>query len=254
MFNSRGYQVFLIALILAATGSSRADNVLVATANEQPFAIVEVFGNVCSPDYGNSALVVDYAAEKAQKQKQQILPLVFNISGESNCPDSNGFETFNARFEEYQLRWSLNSLNSPVFITNGRQTSVTTLPQRVRNSINLALKTRPQRTISLGVKIKKQAATIFYDMDFYEPAVQIGIALVEKARSYTFADGRTGVLRNIVRNFHLYRLDKSGKGAVLIRVPAGLRADDIQVVVFAQKTDTGQIIAANVCRTTPANQ
>ena len=90
--------------------------------------------------------------------------------------------------------------------------------------------------------------TIKYELSAAGP-YRVNIALVQKEARTAVQNGENGgrtlVNMNVVRQFKT--VDESGvSGSVALPIPTGLTTDQTAVLVYVQRTDTGQVVGAKM--------
>ena len=190
--------------------------------------------------------------ELTTKVGSDVYGLSFHVDYWNRLGWQDPFSTRQFTDRQRQYDRALNSQTyTPQLIVNGRQDIVGGNRSKIEQAI-AAIQRQPASAfvgVDGQVAYTGNQAVVNYELSASGP-YRVNVALVQKeARTAVRTGengGRTLVNTNVVRQFKT--LDQSGpSGSVTLPVPAGLSADQTAVIVYVQRTDSGQVVGATRC-------
>ncbi len=235
-----------VATLLSPSGSDPASP---AKPTARPVVVLELFTSQgCS-----SCPPADQALQAlTAKAGQDIYALSFHVDYWNRLGWQDPFSTKQFTDRQRQYDRALNSQTyTPQLIVNGKQSLVGSNRSQIGQAV-AAVQRQPASTfvgLDGQVTYVGNQAVVTYELSV-SGAYRINVALVQKEARTTVRTGENGgrtlVNTNVVRQFKT--LDQNGlSGSVTLPIPAGLSADQMAVLVYAQRTDTGQVVGAARC-------
>jgi hypothetical protein len=191
-------------------------------------------------------------AQKAARAGQAVYSLSFHVDywNRLGWQDPFSSKLFTDRQRQYDR--ILNSQTyTPQLVINGEKELIGSQ----KGEIEQAIKTVQQQPVSTFVDVDARLTTdasrvtVSYHLS---PSGQtapcrVNVALVQKEARTAVRNGENGgrtlVNTNVVRHFKT--IDRPGtSGSISLPLPANLTPDQTAVLVYVQRTDTGQIIGA----------
>lgn len=238
----------LIFLTLFGMVASRPNRNLVKPA-AQPVVILELFTSQgCSscPPADKALQEITHQATKAGKA---VYGLSFHVDywNRLGWQDPFSAKQFTDRQRQYD-RDLRTQTYTPQLIINGRQNVIGGQRGRIEQTVQAIQKQPASAFIGVDGKLIRttEQVTVNYELSAAGP-YRVNVALVQKEAHTAVRNGENGgrtlVNTNIVRQFNV--LDESDtSGSTTLALPTGLSADQINVLVYVQRKDNGQIIGA----------
>ncbi len=190
--------------------------------------------------------------ELTAKAGQAIYGLSFHVDYWNRLGWRDPFSTkqFTDRQREYDR--TLNSQTyTPQLIINGKQDVVGSNRSKIEQAV-AAVQRQPALAfvgVDGQVSYAGSQAVVAYELSASGPH-RVNVALVQKEARTAVRNGENGgqtlVNTNVVRQFKTF--DQNGmSGTASLPIPAGLSADQMAVIVYVQRTDTGQVVGATRC-------
>ena len=190
--------------------------------------------------------------ELSAKSHQDVYGLSFHVDYWNRLGWQDPFSTKQFTDRQRQYDRTLNSQTyTPQLVVNGKQDIV----GGNRSKIEQAIAAVQQQPASAFVGVDGQVtyagnqATVQYELSGSGP-YRVNVALAQKEARTAVRNGENGgrtlVNTNVVRQFKT--LDQTSlSGNVTLPVPSGLSADQLAVIVYVQRTDTGHVVGATRC-------
>jgi hypothetical protein len=215
----------------------------------QPVVVLELFTSQgCS-----SCPPADYILQELTQQAAQAGKAVYGLSFHVDYWDRLGWkDPFSSKqFTDRQRQYDrlLNSQTyTPQLVVNGRQNVIGGQRSRIEQAIQTIQKQAADTFVGVGgsKRLEGNQVNVKYELSAAGP-YRINVALVQKEARTVVANGENGgrtlTNTNVVRQFKT--VEQAGtSGSVSLPVPNGLNANQLAVLVYAQRTDTGQIVGA----------
>jgi hypothetical protein len=230
-----------------AAGDSGKDNKKLK-ASEPGFAVVELFTSEgCS-----SCPPADELISRIQKEGngKPVYILAYHVDYWNRLGWKDQFS--NAAYSQRQnlyANWLNASLYTPQTVVNGATEFVGSDESRLRNALRNALGRSSKENVSIPrVMLDHDKVEIDYHTEGNTANTSLLVALVQKnAVSKVLKgenEGRTLSHVQIVRDLETIDLNGKKDGAATLKSPAGLTAEDYEVIAFLQNNRTGEITAA----------
>jgi hypothetical protein len=218
----------------------------------QPVVVLELFTSQGCSSCPPADQALHDIAQKAARAGQAVYSLSFHVDywNRLGWQDPFSSKLFTDRQRQYDR--SLNSQTyTPQLVINGQQELIGSQKAKIEQTIQ-AIQQQPATTV-VGVDGHVDAnptqLTVSYTLTPSGPAVPywVNVALVQKEARTAVRNGENGgrtlVNTNVVRQFKT--LDKPAlTGNVSLPLPTSLTASQTAVLVYVQRTDTGQIVGA----------
>lgn len=220
-----------------------------AKPTARPVVVLELFTSQGCSSCPAADRALQELTEKAARQGQAVYGLSFHVDYWNRLGWQDPFSTKQFTDRQRQYDRALNSQTyTPQLVVNGKQDIV----GGNRNKIEQAVESIQQQPASAFVGVdgrvsyKGGQASVSYELSASGP-YRLNVALVQKEARTAVRNGENGgrtlVNTNVVREFKT--LDKPGlSGGFTLPLPTGLTADQAAVIVYVQRTDTGQVVGA----------
>jgi hypothetical protein len=213
-----------------------------------PFAVVELFTSEgcssCPPADQNLARIArDYA-------KQPVYPLSFHVDYWDSIGWRDPFSSavYSERQRRYAAAMRARRVYTPQMVVNGTEELVGSHRARSDDVIESSLAKVPQVFIAIDVDAEPSRFRVSYRTDAPPGSTRVVVAAAQEAAETDVRagenDGRTLRHVNVVRALETTETDPSGRGALLLRLPAGVSSRDAHVVGWVQERGTLAILAA----------
>lgn len=240
---------YLIILItaLALTASRPTDRPTKPAA--QPVVVLELFTSQgCS-----SCPPADRALQELTQQAAQLGQAVYGLSFHVDYWDRLGWKDpfSNKQFTDRQRQYDRalkTQTYTPQLVINGRQDVI----GGQRGRIEQAIQTIQQQPASDFIGVDGSSARtggqveVKYTLSANGP-YRVNVALVQREARTAVGNGENGgrtlVNTNVVRQFKTVD-QPSTTGNVTLPLPTDVKPDQTAVLVYVQRTDTGQVVGA----------
>jgi len=237
--------------IFASTAAVLFSLLLPAQAQPEPArgpVIVELFTSEgCSSCPPADALLAKLDQERSAKGPEVlILGEHVDYWNELGWKDRFSSSAYSRRQRQYVSRFRLNSAYTPQAVIDGRYQLVGNDESMVREKIAAAAATAKDAVIRLSWKNGK----LGIDVESPGKSAEILLAVTENGLSTSVSRGENGgrTLRHsgVVRELRTVGSLKSGRFSSLVPISPGRdwTQENLRIVVFAQKPDSGEIIGA----------
>ncbi|WP_080236541.1 DUF1223 domain-containing protein [Spirosoma rigui] len=218
----------------------------------QPVVVLELFTSQGCSSCPPADQALHNLTQQAARAGQAVYSLSFHVDywNRLGWQDPFSSKLFTDRQRQYDR--SLNSQTyTPQLVINGQQVLIGSQKAKIEQAIQTIQQQRPSTQVGIDARLTTDAkqVTVAYALAPSGPAApyQVNVALVQKEARTAVGNGensgRTLVNTNVVRQFRT--VDRPGtSGSVSLPLPASLSADQTAVLVYVQRTDTGQIIGA----------
>lgn len=218
----------------------------------QPVVVLELFTSQGCSSCPPADQALHDIAQKAARTGQAVYSLSFHVDywNRLGWQDPFSSKLFTDRQRQYDR--SLNSQTyTPQLVINGRQELIGSQKTKIEQAIQAIQQQRPSTLVGVDARMSSDAkqVTVVYDLAPSGPAApyHLNVAVVQKEARTAVGNGENGgrtlVNTNVVRQFRT--IDKPGtSGSVSLPLPASLTPNQTAVLVYVQRTDTGQIIGA----------
>jgi hypothetical protein len=240
---------FSVTALLAISAMTSVPTSHALSGSDKGFAVVELFTSEgCS-----SCPPADELISRVQKESagKPVYILAFHVDywNRLGWKDQFSSAAFSQRQNQYAQWMNLSSVYTPQAVVNGSREFVGAEERTLRNAIQSGLQKPATSDLSVkNVKISHNKIDFDYHVAGATEAASLLVAVIQKTGvSKVLAGengGRTLSHVQIVRNLQSISLGQQHDGAASIDIPDGIKADNLQVIAFIQKTGNGEIIAA----------
>ncbi|MBC3786125.1 DUF1223 domain-containing protein [Spirosoma utsteinense] len=218
----------------------------------QPVVVLELFTSQGCSSCPPADQALHDIAQKAARSGQAVYSLSFHVDywNRLGWQDPFSSKLFTDRQRQYDR--ILNSQTyTPQLVINGRQELIGSQKAKIEQAIKTIQQQRPSAFVDVDGSLAADAkqVTVSYSLasSGQTAPYRVNVALVQKEARTAIGNGENGgrtlLNTNIVRQFKT--IDKPGaSGSVSLALPAGLTSDRTAVLVYVQRTDTGQVIGA----------
>ena len=244
-----------IALGLAASSPKPAPVNPVAPAT-QPVVVLELFTSQGCSSCPPADQALHDITQKAAQAGQAVYSLSFHVDYWNRLGWEDPFSSKAYTDRQRQYDRALNSQTyTPQLVINGRQDIVGGQRARIDQAIQSIQKQPASAFVGVDGSVARDASqvTVTYGLSAAgsgtERPYRVNVALVQKEARTAVGNGENGgrtlVNTNVVRQFKT--IEKSGtSGNVALPLPAGLKPDQTAVLVYVQRSDTGQVVGAKL--------
>ena len=217
----------------------------------QPVVVLELFTSQGCSSCPPADEALQEITQQAAKSGQAVYGLSFHVDYWDRLGWRDPFSAKQYTDRQCQYDRALSSQTyTPQLVINGRQDVI----GGQRGRIEQAIQTIQKQPASAFVGVDGSRAfdakqvTVRYELSAAGP-YRVNVALVQKEARTAVKNGENGgrtlVNTNVVRQFKT--IDESGmSGSAVLPLPSGLTTDQTAVVVYVQRTDTGQIVGAKM--------
>lgn len=243
--------IVAIAFILfAAACISRATPLKEPETSSQGngFAVLELFTSEgCSSCPPAEALLARIKQEAGDKP---VYLLSYHVDYWNRLGWKDIFSKAEFSQRQYQYSQQLSAqVYTPQLVINGRSECVGSDEEVVSKYIKAALNSTPKVSLALQGQVQDGKINISYQANGDIDHSHLLIALVQKQAVSQVRrgenEGRTLTHVNIVQDLLAFDLKPGNQGSEQIKLPAGFKAQDWQVMGMIQHAKTGAIEAAN---------
>lgn len=213
------------------------------------FAVIELFTSEgCSSCPPADELI---ARIQNEDKDQPVYILAYHVDYWNRLGWTDTFSSaFYSRRQSQYVSWlNLQSAYTPQVVVNGKKEFVGSEEATLRSSIKADLQAPSPALLTLSnVKTEKGQVSLQYNTQRAGKNTSLLLAIVQRSASTKVGagenSGRTLSHVQIVRNLQVLAVGSNNSGDGQISLPAGVNAQDAEVIAFLQNTDTGEIIAA----------
>ena len=215
----------------------------------QPVVVLELFTSQGCSSCPPADKALQEITQQATRSGQAVYSLSFHVDYWNRLGWQDPFSAKQYTDRQRQYDRALNTQTyTPQLVVNGRQDVVGGQRGRIEQAIQTIQKQPASAFIGVDGTATRDTKQVLVK---YELSVagsyRVNVALVQKEAQTAVKNGENGgrtlVNTNIVRQFKT--IDESGtSGSVALPLPTGLAADQTAVLVYVQRTDTGQIVGA----------
>lgn len=215
----------------------------------QPVVVLELFTSQgcssCPPADRN----LQELTQQAIRTGQAVYSLSFHVDywNRLGWQDPFSNKQFTDRQRQYDRALQTQTY-TPQLVINGRQDIIGGQRNRIEQAIQTIQKQPAAAFIGINSSVVRDAKQVIlhYELSAKGP-YRVNVALVQKEARTAVGKGENGgrtlINTNVVRQFRT--LEPSGtSGSVTLPLPAGLQANQTAVLVYAQRTNDGQVVGA----------
>ncbi len=241
------HYVLILLTLFALTASRPADRPVKPAA--QPVVVLELFTSQGCSSCPPADRLLQELTQQAARSGVAVYGLSFHVDYWNRLGWQDPFSTkqYTDRQRQYD-RILKTQTYTPQLIINGQQDVVGGQRNRIEQAIQTIQKQPASAFVGVDGRVVRagKLATLTYELSAAGP-YRVNVALVQREAHTTVAagenGGRTLVNTNVVRQFKT--VEQSGlSGRVSLPLPDGLTADQTAVLVYVQRTDTGQVVGA----------
>lgn len=241
--------IALFAHVATALGPATRPPTQPVRPAKQPVVVLELFTSQgCSSCPPADRVLADLTRQAAQSGAA-VYGLSFHVDYWNHIGWQDPFSSklFTDRQRQYD-RTLRTQTYTPQLVVNGRQDIVGGQRGRIEQTIQTIQQQPASAFVGVDGSLVRGAntVTVSYELSVKGP-YRVNVALVQnEARTDVKRGengGRTLVNANVVRAFQTVE-QPTTSGRVVLPVPAGLAADQTSVLVYVQRTDTGQVVGA----------
>ncbi|GAB4038215.1 DUF1223 domain-containing protein [Spirosoma jeollabukense] len=240
------YFILLLTAVGIALSLPPKNSVKPAT---QPVVVLELFTSQGCSSCPPADKAVQELTQQAARSGQAVYSLSFHVDywNRLGWQDPFSSKLFTDRQRQYDRALNTQTY-TPQLVINGRQYVVGGQRGRIEQSIQTIQKQPVSAFVGVDGIIARDTkqVTVKYELSASGP-YKVNVALVQKEARTAVRNGENGgrtlVNSNVVRQFKT--IDESGtSGTAVLPLPTGLTADQTAVLVYVQRTDTGQVVGA----------
>ncbi|GAB3498964.1 DUF1223 domain-containing protein [Spirosoma knui] len=237
--------ILLTAFGLAASRSTKGP----VPPAPQPVVVLELFTSQGCSSCPPADRLLHGLTQQASQSGKAVYSLSFHVDYWNRLgwqdPFSSKLFTDRQRLYDRTLK---TQTYTPQLIINGRQDVVGGQRARIEQAIQAIQKQPASAFIAVTGKAIRDAKQVSVDYALSTSGpYRVNVALVQKEARTNVGTGENGgrtlLNTNVVRQFKT--IEQAGtSGSVTLAMPSGLSADQTAVLVYAQRTDTGQVVGA----------
>lgn len=215
----------------------------------QPVIVLELFTSQGCSSCPPADKALQDIIQQATRSGQAVYGLSFHVDywNRLGWQDPFSAKQFTDRQRQYD-RALKSQTYTPQLVINGSQDVIGGQRGRIEQAIQTIQKQPVSAFIGVDGSIARDTkqVTVSYSLSAAGP-YRVNVALVQKEARTAVQNGENGgrtlVNTNVVRQFKT--IDETGtSGNAVLSLPTGLTADQTAVLVYVQRTDTGQIVGA----------
>ena len=233
------------------TPQSATNSSIHAKPTAQPVVVLELFTSQGCSSCPPADKALQDITEQATKAGQKVYSLSFHVDywDRLGWKDPFSSKQFTDRQRQYD-RILKSQTYTPQLVINGQQDVVGGQRSLIAQAIESIQKKPAAAFVGVDGSIVQDAKQINvnYELSATGP-YRVNLALVQKEARTVVKNGENGgrtlVNSNVVRQFKT--VDESGtSGTISLPLPSGLSATETAVLVYVQRTDTGQVVGAKM--------
>ena len=223
----------------------------VAKPAPQPVVVLELFTSQGCSSCPPADKALQDITEQAAQAGQAVYGLSFHVDYWNRLGWQDPFSTKQYTDRQRQYDRALKTQTyTPQIVINGKQELIGGQRGRIEQVIQTIQKQPASAFVSVDGTLKRDAGQVMvnYTLSATGP-YRVNVALVQKEARTPVKNGENGgrtlVNTNVVRQFRT--IDESDKtGSVSLPLPTDLSSDQTGVLVYVQRTDTGQVVGAKM--------
>ena len=217
----------------------------------QPVVVLELFTSQGCSSCPPADKAMQDITQQAARSGQAVYGLSFHVDywNRLGWQDPFSSKQFTDRQRQYDRALKTQTY-TPQLIINGKQAVIGGQRDRIEQIIQTSQKQPAAAFISVDGNVSQDArqVTVNYILSTAGP-YRVNVALVQKETRTPVKNGENGgrtlVNTNVVRQFKtIDRADKTG--SVSLSLPADLPSSQSAVLVYVQRTDSGQVVGAKM--------
>ncbi|WP_018619250.1 DUF1223 domain-containing protein [Spirosoma luteum] len=217
----------------------------------QPVVVLELFTSQGCSSCPPADKALQDITQQAARSGQAIYGLSFHVDYWNRLGWQDPFSTkqFTDRQRNYDRALKTQTY-TPQLIINGKQDEVGGQRGRIEQVIQTIQKQPATTFIRVDGNVSQDAnqVTVKYTLSTAGP-YRVNVALVQKEARTSVKNGENGgrtlVNTNVVRQFKT--IDEADKtGSISLPLPINLPASQTAVLVYVQRTDSGQVVGAKM--------
>lgn len=215
----------------------------------QPVVVLELFTSQGCSSCPPADKALQELTQKAARSGQAVYGLSFHVDYWNRTGWQDPFSTkqYTDRQRQYD-RVLKTQTYTPQLVINGRQDVIGGQRGRIEQAIQ-TIQQQPASTfvgVDGSVSHDAKQVNVRYELSAGGP-YRVNVALVQKEARTAVGNGENGgrtlVNTNVVRQFKT--VEQPGmSGSITLPLPTGLTVDQTAVLVYVQRTDSGQVIGA----------
>lgn len=238
-----------MALLAAFTLAAPLFRIPPAKPAAQPVVVLELFTSQGCSSCPPADNALRDLTRKAAQSGQAVYGLSFHVDYWNRLGWQDPFSTkqYTDRQRQYDRRLKTQTY-TPQLIVNGSQDIIGGQRGRIEQAIQTIQKQPVSAFIGVAGRVSQddKQVNVKYELSTAGP-FRVNVALVQKEAHTLVSNGENGgrTLMNthVVRQFKT--MENSGtSGSVSLPIPAGLKADQMAVLVYVQRADNGQVVGA----------
>lgn len=243
--------LFMLAAILGMAASSPQNRFASSTAKPtpQPVVVLELFTSQGCSSCPPADQALQDLTQQAAKAGQAVYGLSFHVDywDRLGWRDPFSSKQFTDRQRQYD-RALQSQTYTPQLVINGQEDVIGGQRGRIQQAIQTIQKQPASAFIGVDGRVSQDAkqVTVNYELSASGP-YRVNVALVQKEAKTSVQNGENGgrtlVNTNVVRQFKTIETATTS-GSVTLPFPTGLTTDQTAVLVYVQRTDTGQVVGA----------
>lgn len=215
----------------------------------QPVVVLELFTSQGCSSCPPADKALQDLTQKAAQSGQAVYGLSFHVDywNRMGWQDPFSNKQYTDRQRQYDRRLKTQTY-TPQLIVNGSQDIIGGQRGRIEQAIQTIQKQPASAFIGVDGHVSQanQQVNIKYELSTPGP-FRVNVALVQKEARTLVSNGENGgrtlINTHVVRQFRT--IENSGtSGSVSLPIPDDLKAEQTAVMVYVQRSDTGQIVGA----------
>ena len=241
---------FSMSLLTSCHSQPVISKVKPTSDSAKGFAVVELFTSQGCSSCPPADELLGKAIATAQQQGKNLIALSFHVDYWNRLGWTDPFSKheFSQRQYGYSAKMKGDGVYTPQAIVNGEQETVGGNQGKVEGFINTALAEKITASVNISI-IEMKGNNLKIDYQYSGPAIILNIAVVEKQVNTPIKagenNGRTLTNYNVVKSWKMISAE-NGNHSVEIETPAGYKAGDYAVILYAQEKDYGKVLAADI--------
>ncbi|MFD2572781.1 DUF1223 domain-containing protein [Spirosoma soli] len=215
----------------------------------EPVVVLELFTSQGCSSCPPADKVLQELTQQAVRSGQAVYGLSFHVDywNRLGWQDPFSGKLFTDRQRQYD-RVLKTQTYTPQLVINGRQDVIGGQRGRIEQAIQTIQKQPASGFIGVDGSVSHEAKQVIvnYALSAAGP-YRVNVALVQKEARTVVGNGENGgrtlVNTNVVRQFKTIE-QTAPSGSVTLLLPNGLKADQTSVLVYVQRSDTGQVVGA----------
>ena len=217
----------------------------------QPVIVLELFTSQGCSSCPPADRALQELTEKAARAGQAVYGLSFHVDywNRLGWQDPFSSKLFTDRQRQYDR--ALNSQTyTPQLVINGRQDVIGGQRAKIEQAIQMIQQQPASAFIGVDGSVARDVkqVSVTYELSAAGP-YRVNVAMVQKEARTAVGNGENGgrtlVNTNVVRQFKT--IEQPGtSGSVTLPFPNGLKPDQTAVLVYVQRSDTGQVVGAKM--------